>query len=221
VRDVTVSANANVKMPDLTTLLLCDALVEKVDWEESAHPRVPAGSAGGGEFAAAGGEGGKPERGAAATALSAWFGKSKAVDSRGQPLKVYHGTQAAFEQFSPEKILDRSETGFFFTDSASMAEKFASARYRGMGTAPGANIRPAYLKIENPLVRDFGGKPKYTSYGSMIQEARATGKDGLILRNIDDPQPGYFYDPFGGIPHDVYIVFRPDQIMPAFGRRRP
>ena len=155
-----------------------------------------------------------------------WFGKSKAVDESGAPVRVYHGTQASFDKFSPQAIQEGAENGFFFTDSPSMAGKYAETYKHTPGkvppppfqTPPGANVRPAYLKMENPLVKDFQGKSKYEGYEQMIARAKAAGHDGLILRNIDDPVPGEFYSPTGGAPHDVYIVFDADQIRPAFGK---
>lgn len=56
-------------------------------------------------------------------AFRSWFGNSKVVDSRGNPLPVYHGTAANFTTFSrstPEAFVGE---GYYFTDSPEEASE--------------------------------------------------------------------------------------------------
>jgi hypothetical protein len=39
----------------------------------------------------------------------------------------------------------------------------------------------------------------------------------VIVKDVDDPVPGSFYDPFGGIIHTVFIAFNANQIKSAIG----
>ena len=54
-----------------------------------------------------------------------WFGNSKAVDSNGNPLVVYHGTLGDFSAFSPEHASVESDmgAGHYFTSSVEDANK--------------------------------------------------------------------------------------------------
>lgn len=75
-----------------------------------------------------------------------WFGNSKAVDSNGNPLVVYHGTNNNFKIFdkalinSNEKRGDYLGEGFYFHKDKKVAYNY------------GNNIIACYLKIENPLI---------------------------------------------------------------------
>jgi hypothetical protein len=76
-----------------------------------------------------------------------WFGESKVVDGAGRPRVVYHGTTKNFLAFSPKRR--NPEFGFHF-GAISQAEWFATYDPE-RGTLSGGNIKPAYLRIENPL----------------------------------------------------------------------
>ena len=88
----------------------------------------------------------------------AWFRDSKVVDAEGNPLVVYHGTNAEFDEFSPTSQsvnqttfgpIDVERNGIFFSNNPAY-----SAQY-------GRRIVPVYLSIQNPatmtrnLVLDF------------------------------------------------------------------
>ena len=68
-----------------------------------------------------------------------WFGNSKAVDTNGEPIMVYHGTKSKedFDTFIPG-----SSTGIFFTDDAQYAQDVRGGRLTNT---------PYYLRIENPV----------------------------------------------------------------------
>lgn len=74
-----------------------------------------------------------------------WFAGSKVVDKNGNPLVVYHGSNAEFDTFDIEKIGSNSGNfghlgfGFYFSTDIREAEGY------------GNNIIKAYLKICNPF----------------------------------------------------------------------
>ena len=100
-------------------------------------------------------------------------------------------------------------------ESLKLAGKITSAP---IGARRGANVVPAYLSLQNPLVIDA----KRESFdpdqqAAWIEEAKDGGNDGLIIKRYEDGGigPGDRYTS-GGI-HDVYVAFRPEQIKSATG----
>lgn len=76
--------------------------------------------------------------------FKSWFGNSKVVDANGDPLVVYHGTSADFNEFDYGKIgtQGRAEgAGFYFTNNQSVAKGYGSTM-------------EVYLSIEKPLAYD-------------------------------------------------------------------
>lgn len=76
----------------------------------------------------------------------------------------------------------------------------------------GANVMPVYLSIQNPKVVTVGGAVSTGKVTKWIQEAKAAGKDGLVLRDITDG-PKWM----SGAQSDHYVAFRPEQIKSATG----
>lgn len=81
-----------------------------------------------------------------------WFGESKVVDKNGDPLIVYHGAKAHFNEFDRSKISSYSANefgkGFYFDPNS------AAASLRG------ENVMPVYLSLKNPrfvTTADRGG----------------------------------------------------------------
>lgn len=81
-----------------------------------------------------------------------WFGDwendpenaSKVVDENGEPIVMYHGSKAEFEEFSTQKMNTHGSAhgyGFYFTESKELAEGYAG------GNGP-FNV---YLNIKNPI----------------------------------------------------------------------
>lgn len=59
-----------------------------------------------------------------------WFAGSKVVDAQGRPLRVYHGTNQAFQRFTHARKgnatrVVSAKDGFFFTDSPEVAHEYA------------------------------------------------------------------------------------------------
>ena len=64
-----------------------------------------------------------------------WFGGSKVVDEKGNPLPVYHGTNQNFDRFLKKRLGQNtasasSRGGFFFTESSSEAGDYANMSAR-------------------------------------------------------------------------------------------
>ena len=87
-------------------------------------------------------------------AFKRWFGdwendptnSSKVVDENGEPLVVYHGTNAEFTVFDNSKS-DSSYKGFYFTDSKEMA-----------GSYKGDILMPVFLNIRDYYKVNASGK---------------------------------------------------------------
>lgn len=95
-----------------------------------------------------------------------WFQQSAAVDSKGQPLKLYHGTMRDFDRFDNRQLGSFSNNpntglGHFFSSKPDVANQFAGANlYKTtMGTAdPYGTVLPVNLRLNNPyIVRSEGG----------------------------------------------------------------
>jgi 8-oxo-dGTP pyrophosphatase MutT (NUDIX family) len=84
----------------------------------------------------------------------AWFGKSKVVDQRGKPLRMYHGSAFDIREFRKEflgKGHDQEGPGFYFTSNADNASQYAQEKPEIPGQAAGPNLMPVYLRIQNPV----------------------------------------------------------------------
>lgn len=83
----------------------------------------------------------------------AWFDGSQVVDEKGEPLVVYHGSDAEFDVFDRKKSRDgRWGKGFYFTTSPEEAAKY------------GKNVTAVYLKADR-LTDTRAGGPGGTTVG--------------------------------------------------------
>lgn len=145
--------------------------------------------------------------------FKAWFGDwendpenaSKVVDENGEPLVVYHGTNADIDTFSqPTRWLGEGlqPTGvFFFAEEPAVATAFAVSRKKLAGSGS-ANIVPVFLNIKNPSdlrgVREIKriiekakleapqGMQEYHGYSLLeneetLSEIKKDNKDGALL----------------------------------------
>lgn len=131
--------------------------------------------------------------------FAAWFGDSKVVDSLGEPLTVYHGTESDFTAFQRKGLNE----GYCFTQDRHLAEGFAG---------PLGRMMDAHLSIQNPV--DLRGDPEAWLLfhgGGYLKELEAQGYDGAILH---EPE-GDFSDGT----EVVYVAFRPEQIKSASQNR--
>jgi len=142
----------------------------------------------------------------AARSFKKWFGDSKIVSAHGAPLVVYHGTSESFDEFDPDAQAFGNaavDNGLqFFTRNPREASGYATR-----DGLLGANVRPAYLKIANPLVVDVKGSAAvyWDANGDRERDRMDSGgHDGIILRGDDA----------AGI---MFITADPDQIRSAIG----
>jgi hypothetical protein len=139
-----------------------------------------------------------------------WFGDwenspetaSKVVDENGEPLPVYHGTNA-----EPFVIFYE---GSFFTDDYMNADGYAS----------GEMVYEVFLNIKKPLIINARGrkwdnlKNKYgNSTRDIVGQLDMDIYDGVIFNNIND---NWFDDEMGDT-QNVYFSINPEQIKLADG----
>lgn len=96
-----------------------------------------------------------------------WYGNSVLKDKNGQPIKMYHGTDAVFDAFSKEHIGRTGAYegyGFNFTPFESRARNYNST-----------NVIEAYLKVQNPMTT----KSNKISLNDLMR----------IIKTIDDGKP--------------------------------
>lgn len=140
-------------------------------------------------------------------AFKRWFGDSKVVDENGQPLVVYHGTNADFDIFSKEKI--KRGTGFWFSSNKEMSKEYG-------------DIKEFYLSVKNPIDvnknrNDFirlakeamPEIPNDVSEHYIITDALGSTAFKEYLQN-----KGYDAISLG----DSYVVFEPNQIKSVNNR---
>lgn len=139
-----------------------------------------------------------------------WFGDSQVVNEKGEPLVVYHGTDADVEGFDPHHIghkFGQDTQGFFFTsDQAEASEQaeFDAALQR----RPNANVIPVYLSLQDPLTRSVeeGANDEWDNYrDKILREVKDTSADGVIIYSADG--------------HNLYVAFEPNQIKSAIGNK--
>lgn len=157
-----------------------------------------------------------------------WFGKSKVTNSDGSPMVVYHGTNQDFDSFNPATVGDNfgaDSRGFFFTNDRKMASDYAENDTIGMNKREGANVIPAYVSLQKPLVIDDAflkaqGMQKigidedvvtfWDSYQSLIHDWMDEAKsDGAIL--VDNTYK------VGGEPTKMVVALKPEQVKSAIG----
>lgn len=151
-------------------------------------------------------------------AFKRWFGDSKVVDADGNPLVVYHGTNADFTEFDREQ--SREGDGIIFvTPNQRVASDFATYR----STWAGANVMPVYVKAEKILevmgngrnIRDVEVDTKIDGmkYGEDVRDfAARNGYDAIVFREVRDPiSPDI--DPIA----DVYALLPTAEIKSATG----
>ena len=135
--------------------------------------------------------------------LNIWFEGSKIKKKDGSPLRVFHGTNAAFSTFrvAPGGLYG---PGIYFTDDPEVANNYASSTgaygksSEDLDSKP--NVVPAYLRVVRPFVvpSGGGGSPDLSSV------AKNSGYDGIVIRS-----PGH--------PFHIVVVFDPRQVKSATG----
>lgn len=132
-----------------------------------------------------------------------WFGESKATDSQGRPLVVYRGEWKARPGF-------REGVEIYFSDSPEVASAYSQPGESGGS----ANVTPAWLSLQNPVVIDAKGADWNPVIPDALKAARAAGRDGVIVRNVRDG--------FAQASNKVattFVVFDPRQVKSSIGNR--
>ena len=162
-------------------------------------------------------------------AFKAWFGDSKVVDKKGQPLVVYHGTGDSFDAFDAAKVGANfgDKVGFYFTNNTAhdVANTGRGVQVWDDSSAAGAyargespNIMPVYLYAKNPKIieGDSGGagvlslvETSSQSMGAALEQAAADGHDALIVRDSSILH--------NGEPETVVAVLNSEQVKSATG----
>ncbi len=70
----------------------------------------------------------------------------------------------------------------------------------------GGAVRSVYLNLKNPLIVDAKGEYYYKVYPQYFEQARTEGRDGIIVKNVNDSSY------YGVGISDVYIAFEKNQI---------
>jgi len=156
-------------------------------------------------------------------AFRKWFGESKAVDRKGNPVVFYHGTHADFSIFGEGKVSHAWDSGwygagFYFTAFPKVADSYSYNRDRQR--SEGRNIMPVYLSIKNPyiLTKDTQAEFSRKYLGSTDAEAVSDNKN-IVATEVTARLQADGYD--GVIARDVlpaeFVVFDSSQIKSATG----
>ena len=125
-----------------------------------------------------------------------WFGDSKVVDHRGEPLVVHHGSKRSFDAFDPRHFGRTDEGlfghGFYFSDCQAYAGGYGPTR-------------PFFLALERPvLVGAEDNDPMYRLLRDIAEEdgpdavrewMECEGHDGIIARSQGRTVEFVVYDP--------------------------
>jgi len=188
--------------PDFYAVVVCDngkeAALRKYSPDQARDERGRFGE----------GSGGSGTHQTSTPAFKAWFGDSKAVDEKGKPMVMYHGTDQDFSAFSREAIASKYDYsyGFHFSNKPEDANVYADQEH-------GARIVPVYLSAQNPLTFTLHGDQNPEGYSD-------THKSEIIQQLYDAKQAGKPYDSVI-LNSERYgtnvIVFQPTQIKSAVG----
>ena len=132
-----------------------------------------------------------------------WFDDSKIVDSKNEPIRVYHGTDKVFEQFKEPETPGLFGQGIYATFKPLVADDYTSIKpmlkENRANTDLLPNVMPGYASIKNPIfnkdpvdpglieeakrLENFGFRKLYLPKGDQ------TTLDDLFLA-LDDASPG-------------------------------
>lgn len=141
-------------------------------------------------------------------AFKKWFGDSKVVDKKGNPLVVYHATNSEFNVFDRSKLggftsgntdwqpaVRSAQIGFWFSDRDLAATIF---------TDPD-QTKAVYLSMQKPYrtkLESLWNALEHTRPETYVKRLQERGYDGLRVQDSE----------FGGV---SYVAFEPTQIKSA------
>lgn len=133
-------------------------------------------------------------------AFKNWFGGSKATDSDGKPLVVYHvgrnGVPDVFKTFGNTSSGEKLDAAFFTAD-----RDYAEAYAEEIGV-PLENIQSYYVSAKNPLVKQMASNEfaNPSDEAKVIEEARKNGSDSVHF--LGDQEWG----------ESFWAIFDPEQV---------
>lgn len=153
------------------------------------------------------------------TAFERWFQGSAVVTTNGEPLVLYHGTNADFTQVLADA--SREDGSFFCSPDPKVASDFALFRT----TWGGANVMPVYAAARRVLeiegagrnIRDVEETAQIDGmrYGETLRDyARREGYNGVRFKDVRDGA-GPDIAPVA----DIYAFFESASIKSALGNR--
>lgn len=156
-------------------------------------------------------------------AFKRWFGDSKVVDDKGQPLVVYHGTAADFDAFDKKKsgaVWSSDKEGFFFSSESATASEYAD--FASSQTVGAANVMPVYVSLKNPLTLEKFAeitngirlRPRHGGGADALTRFFDDERDLLVRYAKQEKNDGILLEKDGKM---LVVAFRPDQIKSAIG----
>jgi Large polyvalent protein associated domain 38/ADP-Ribosyltransferase in polyvalent proteins len=161
-------------------------------------------------------------------AFKRWFGDSKVVNAKGEPLVMYHGTDADIATFKPKDGM------IFVTADPNFAEEYTTTTIDSLDKSGGQpNIIPVFVKAENPF--DYENPEHFAALQQYEKDNRYTERS--ISHYVNDTKRGDYeaiesrkmQDAIKAMGHDGFYVreagrqvknlgvFRPEQIKSATG----
>jgi hypothetical protein len=142
-------------------------------------------------------------------AFRSWFGASAVVDKDGNPLVVYHATNADFPAFSPKKGGSNTRDVGGSPESVKASKLGIWTNDRDVARDIGASITmPLYLSIQNPASVRLGDLLDMAKTMSARQLKAAFVRDGYDGLRVAD-------DEFGGW---SWVAFEPTQVKSIANR---
>jgi hypothetical protein len=151
-----------------------------------------------------------------------WFRNSKVVDENGQPLVLYHGTNADFSEFIYSKFGNNTDAplsalGFYFTAEHELASKFTKGKnwMKGGKYKKNANLIAVYLSLQNPKYMTahewlhMSGR-SILSIKELREDLISQGYDGIIIEPLK-------YDFTGELKTPQYVAFFSNLVKSAIG----
>ena len=157
-----------------------------------------------------------------------WFGDSKAVDEKGHPLVLYHGTpdgrfikSTGIFMSLKDRMGARKGVGvFWFAKDYRTACTYAipERAFDYQGCEP--LTLPTYIRLRHPLILNANGaKWRHAQHHGkttyIIDQAKEQGSDGVIIRNVKDD----YNSNAQTITTDTFAVFSSTQIKSAKDNR--
>lgn len=158
--------------------------------------------------------------------FKAWSNNAQVIESeRSEAHEFTTGKPVVVEALhgSTERGLRRFDVGravevpgaIFFTSNPAVAEQYTYERAYGdiISDQPTGDVIRAYVAFANPMVYQPKGKVvDAIEMGRAIEQAKAAGHDGIIIKNIDDSIG------MTGDMGDVYVTWNPTSIKSVDNR---